>query len=222
MQINEVFDATNIPPQQVGGRHPIGNKWDFQIANTAIEETSNKEGGMFVVTFVSSAGQIVFRYNLWNKSDQARKIAQGQLSALCHAIGIFQINFANEGANIRGARCKGDVGFQAGHEPTAEKPEGGYVEIKKIYDMNGIEPGQSGNVASQANPAGGTTGGQTWGGGNGATQQQVNQQQPNPNTQQQQTWNNNQQQPNNTQQSQQGGWQQNAGGAATGAAPWKQ
>lgn len=217
MQINEVFDASQIAPQQGGGKHPVGNKWDFQITHTAIEETKDKTGGMFVVTFTSQVGQIVARYNIWNPSEQTRKIAQGQLSALCHAIGIFQIQFATEGANIRGARCKGDVGFQSGHEPTAEKPEGGYVELKKVYDMNGNEPGKAGNVAQQP------TGQQNF------QPQQQTVQQPQQNVQQNQPqvqngWNNGggqpqQQQPVNNNTS--GGWQQNASGAAP-QAPWKQ
>jgi len=44
-----------------------------------------------------------------------------------------------------------DVNYQKGEEPTAERPEGGYVEVKKVYDVNGNEPGKA---PAQAQPQG--------------------------------------------------------------------
>lgn len=145
-----VFDATQHEPQQSGGKHPPGNKFPFTITNTEVKDTKAKDGQkLFEVTFTSPAGQIRNNYNLWNSNDQARKISVGQLSALCHATGIFKVNFKDpisegpDGRELIGGKGLMDVNFQSGQEPSAEKPEGGYVEVKKVYDVNGNEPGQA-------------------------------------------------------------------------------
>lgn len=147
MPYNAVFDATQHEPKQSGGAHPVGNGFLFEITNTEVKPTAAGDGGLFEVEFTTPAGRIVQRYNLFNKSPKAVEIAHGQFSALCRAVGRYQVDFNNDGAILRGGRGKLDVGFQKGEEPTAEKPEGGYVELKKVYDVNGIEPGKS--VASQ-------------------------------------------------------------------------
>ena len=205
------FDATNIPPQQAGGKHHIGNKFPFTITNTDVKDNKDAATGKhFEVEFTSPGGTITSRYNLWNNSAQAVEIAAKQLSALCHATGIFQINMRDGGKALRGGKGLMDVGFQAGQEPTAEKPEGGYVEVKKIYDINGNEPGKS-QGAAPAQQSG------AWGNTGGAQQQpQSTQQQP----QVQQGWNN--PAPNPAQQqpapNSAAGWSQ--GGAAE-KPPWQ-
>lgn len=154
-----VFDATQHAPQQVSGKHPPGNKFPFVITSTEIKDV--KDGGgkkLFEVTLTSPAGSIRNNYNLWNDSDQARKISVGQLSALCHATGIFKINFSDpikvgpDGRELLNGKGLMDVGFQSGNEPSAEKPEGGYVEIKKVYDVNGNEPGNASKPQVQQQP----------------------------------------------------------------------
>ena len=137
--MNYVFDASQHAPKQGVGGHPVG-KYPFTITNTSIDDTKDQQGKMFVVELTSPAGTIVTRYNLFNSSKQAVDIALGQLSALCHAVNIHRVDMNNEGAALRGGRGVMDVGFQKGHEPTAEKPEGGYVEVKRGYDSNGQEP----------------------------------------------------------------------------------
>ena len=149
------FDAQQFKPNQGGQPHPVGNKFDFQISNTEIVQTKDQQSGMFVVEFTTPAGSIVSRYNIWNANPKAAEIAHGQLSALCHATGVFRLDWQNDGAALRGARGKLDVGYQKGEEPTADRPHGGYVEVKRVYDANGNEPGR-GNPAPPAStmPAG--------------------------------------------------------------------
>lgn len=143
MPYNATFDASQFEPRQIGGAHPVGNKFDFEIINTEVKPTAAGDGGLFLVTFQTPAGQIDMRYNLFNKSAKAVEIAHGQFSALCRAVGRYQIDFNNDGLVLRGARGKLDVGYQKGEEPTAEKPEGGYVEVKRVYDSAGNEPGKA-------------------------------------------------------------------------------
>lgn len=245
MPLDAVFNANEVAPKQGGGAHPVGNKWPFTITGTKVSGTKDNSGGMFEVEFTSNVGSITERYNLWNASEQARNIAKQELSALCHATGIFMLDFKNDGAALRGAKGLMDVGFQKGHEPSPEKPEGGYVELKKVYDLQGNEPGKGATAQSpqqnyqqgnaQQQPQGGHQGGpQVQTGNFNPNPQQTNQQPPNSG------WNNGQQQqqsqPQNNnaggwgqpqgqqQQPQQnnnaGGWQQNAGGGAPQSPPW--
>lgn len=234
MPVDADFDATQVAPKQGGGAHPVGNKFPFTITNTKTKGTKDNSGGIFEVEFTSPAGSILENYNLWNQSEAARNIAKQELSALCHATGIFKINFRDEGKALIGGKGLMDIGFQKGHEPSAEKPEGGYVEIKKVYDVSGNEPGkapvnqqsqqqsygqgQPNNQAPQGTgqqqqqaPQNNNSGG--WGG-----QQQQAPQQSQP---QQQGWGGppqNQPPAQNTG----GGWQQQSGGNVPQTAPWGQ
>lgn len=224
MPYDATFNANEVKPQQSGGAHPVGNKFPFSITNTVVEPTKQGNGGKFVVELTSSAGSIRINYNLWNESEQARNISKGQLSALCHAVGIFQVDFKNDGAALRGGVGLMDIGFQKGQEPSAEKPEGGYVEVKKIYDKNGNDPTQGSPQQGQAN-SGFTQQQQTPQNNSGGFGQQVSPQQTNtangaggwsgggqPQTQQQT-------QPQPDMQQQTGGWQQ--GGTMPQTAPWQ-
>lgn len=150
MPYNAVFDANQFEPNQGFGKHPVGNKFDFEITKTEVKPTAAGDGGLFEVEFTTSSGVITHRYNLFNKSAKAVEIAHGQFSALCRAVGRYQVDFNNDGAVLRGARGKLDVGYQKGEEPTAEKPDGGYVEVKRVYDVHGNEPGKA--APQQAQP----------------------------------------------------------------------
>jgi hypothetical protein len=158
MNMQGSFNANQYEPNQGGGgNHPPAQKIPFNITGTSIEENSSKDGGFFKVELTSPLGTQIVRYNIWNKTPKAVEIAHGQLSALCRATGRFQIDWANEGAALRGGQGLMDIGFQKGEEPTAEKPNGGYTELKKVYDLGGNEPGKSGNAQpqpqTQAQPA---------------------------------------------------------------------
>lgn len=152
------FDATNIPPQQAGGKHPEYSG-PATITGTRAEPTKDGTGGMFVVTYTTPAGSIDSRYNLWNKSEKAVEIANKELSALCHATGIFKLSMSADnlpmcGHELRGAQLVIDV------RPQANNPD--YMEVKKVYDRNGNEPGKAPTNAPQPQQQG-----SAWGGGNG-------------------------------------------------------
>lgn len=148
MPMNYTFDATQHQPiQGVGEGHPKG-KFPAAISNTSIEPTKDNSGGMFVVEFTTQAGSIKSRYNLWNNSPKAVEIAHKELSALCHATGVFKVAMENDGAALRGAQLMIEVDDQKDKEG---KPNG-YVEVKKVYDKNGNEPGKT--PANQPQPQG--------------------------------------------------------------------
>lgn len=191
--ISGTFNANQFEPNQGGQAHPVGLKFPFTITNTEIKENSAKTGGYFQVEFTSPVGSIKKAYNIWYKGENEAKtveIAHGQLSALCCAVNIYQIIWDNDAAALRGGRGMMDVGYQKGEEPTAEKPGGGYVEIKRVYDAAGNEPGkapaqpqtqqvqQPQNAPMTQQPGGGWGQGQT--NPNPSQQQPQGQQNPNP------------------------------------------
>lgn len=153
----DFFDATKVQPSQGGTAHPPG-RFPFTITNTYAKENSAKDGAMLVVEFTSDTGRIENRYNIWNKSEKAVEIAQKELSALCHATSIFRITFprdaqgnydmANAARELRGGRGVMEIAPQVDKEG---KPNG-YVELKKVFDSAGNEPGKSG-AAPQTQPA---------------------------------------------------------------------
>ena len=137
MPFDATFNAQDYEPSQASGKHPCG-KFPATISNTSIKPTKSGDGGLFEVEFSTQAGTITSRYNLWNKEPKAVEIAQKELSALCYATGIFKLDFRNDGAALRGAKLIIDVDDQKNKDGTPN----GYVEVKKVYDANGNEPGR--------------------------------------------------------------------------------
>jgi len=141
MQVNWQFNANQYEPNQGFGIHPPAQKVPFTITGTAILETKDKTGGYLRVEFTSPQGMISQNYNINNQNAKAVEIAYGQLSALCRAVGIYQIDGSNECAALRGAKGLMDVGYQKGEEPDAAFPDRkGYTELKRVYDINGNDP----------------------------------------------------------------------------------
>ena len=213
MNVNWQFNSNQYEPNQGMAAHPPAQKAPFTITETAIVETKDKTGAMLVVTLTSPMGAIMQRYNIHNANPKAVEIAYGQLSALCRATGIYQIDGNNECAALRGGKGLMDIGYQKGEEPDPAFPDRkGYTELKKVYDINGNEPGKTA-AQPQTQPAGG-------GFGQASGQAAPLQQQPGGNWGAQP-----QPQPNPAQQSPQG--QQNPGqawqpgqGQQSAAPPW--
>ena len=151
--MNGIFNANQFEPNQGGGGiHPPAQKVPFRITNTEIKENSAKDGVYFKVEFTSPMGVVFQNYNIWNKTPKAVEIAHGQLSALCRAVNIYQIDWSNEGAALRNAQGLMDVGYQKGEEPSPDNPNAkGYTELKRVYDMAGNDPSKPGQ-AQQAQP----------------------------------------------------------------------
>lgn len=176
------FDARSVQPQQGMTGHPPGI-FEFQITNTYLKDNQKKDGAMLVVEMTSPVGRIENRYNIANPNAKAVEIAQKELSALCHAVGIFQVKYPKNpdgtpiyeqaGITLRGGRGKMEIVPQK--DGTGK--ETGYMEVNKVFDLQGNEPGKG-----PSQPAG------NWSGGNAQPQQQPNGQ-----------WNNNQPPQQNTQ-----------------------
>lgn len=146
------FNAQEFQPNNGGGTaHPTGI-FSGTISNAEIKPTKNNDGGMYVVTLKSDKGEAVIRYNLWNQNQQAVEIARGQLSALCHAINFYQLNFdADGGRALVGAPLMFKVDAQlVPSDPndarSVKVPSPTLTEVKKVYSSAGIDPSAPGNA----------------------------------------------------------------------------
>ena len=230
-QLIQAFNAQQYDPTQGGGSLPVGR---HPVINESSEVKANKanDGGYLQLNLKLIDGPQTgttgaYRLNLYHSNPQTAEIAHRQLSAICHVIGVFNVQDSQQLHNIPFIV---EVGLQKGEE-AAQK---GYTEVKKVFDINGNEPGKAGQGAPAAQPqqqpaAQGGFGQQqpaaqpqgnapAWGGGQPAQQQPQGAPAGNaPAWGQQPT-----QQPAAQQPAQQaGGWQQ-GGAAPAGGAPWGQ
>lgn len=165
--IGQPFDATQIDPTQGAGQLPVG-KHPVVAVSSSIDATKAGDGGMviYILKIIDGPHSGVtgpYRLNLYNNSPKAVEIANRQLSALCHVTGVFQIADSDALLNIP---------FIVEVMPQADNPA--YTEIKKVYDINGNEPGKP--PTNQAQPQGQQHG--QFQGGQQQPQQQQFQQQP--------------------------------------------
>lgn len=144
-QLVQAFDATGIDPTQTSGGLPIG-KHPVVIVESEIKTTKAGDGGMLALTLRVMQGPNegttgTWNLNIYNPNEQAKQIANRQLSAICHVIGVYQIQ---------------DSSQLHGHpfiiEVAPQKKEPQYTEVVKVYDMQGNEPGKSGQQAAQTAP----------------------------------------------------------------------
>ena len=235
-QLMQAFDAQQYDPTQGGGSLPVG-RHPVIIESSEVKANKANDGGYLQLNVKLIDGPQTgttgaYRLNLYHSNPQTAEIAHRQLSAICHCVGVFNVQDSGQLHNIPFII---EVGLQKGEE-AAQK---GYTEVKKVFDINGNEPGKAGQGAPAAQPqqqpaaqGGGAWGGQpaqqpaaqpqgnapAWGGGQPAQQQPQGAPAGNAPAWGQQPA----QQPAAQQPAQQaGGWQQ-GGAAPAGGAPWGQ
>ena len=218
-QLIQPFNANNFDPTQGVGGLPIG-RHPVIVESSEVKANKANDGGYLQLNLKvidgPQAGTVgAYRLNLYHSNPQTVDIANRQLSAISHVTGVFMIQ---DSAQLHNIPFIVEVGPQ--------KNDAQYTEVKKVFDINGNEPGKpaQGGGAAQPQNNGGFGGqqqqpnnaqGGAWGGQSNAGQQGgAGWQQPGggfqpPAGQQQQP-----------QGGGQGGWQQGAN--AGGAAPWGQ
>ena len=235
-QLIQAFNAQQYDPTQGGGNLPVGRHPSI-IESSEVKANKANDGGYLqlnvkLIDGPQTGATGAYRLNLYHSNPQTAEIAHRQLSAICHCVGVFNVQDSSQLHNIPFII---EVGLQKGEE-AAQK---GYTEVKKVFDINGNEPGKAGQGAPAAQPqqqpaaqGGGAWGGQpaqqpaaqpqgnapAWGGGQPAQQQPQGAPAGNAPAWGQQPA----QQPAAQQPAQQaGGWQQ-GGAAPAGGAPWGQ
>ena len=145
------FNAQMFEPQYGASlpQFPVGKKLKVIITGSELKETAKKDGGYLQLVMKCCEGPFAGKegfdnLNLSNPNPQTVAIAQKQLSAYCHVLGVFMVNQTEQLHNIPFLI---DVDWQKGNEPTQAKPEGGYTQIVAIYDLQGNKPGQGGKAA---------------------------------------------------------------------------
>jgi hypothetical protein len=224
-------------PTQGSGGLPIG-RHPVVITRDEVTATKAGDGGMLVLTVEVIDGPQkgasgAYRLNLYSSSQVAAEIAHKQLSAICWALGVTQQ--ITDTQVLHGQPFIIEVG------PQKDNPQ--YTEVKKVFNMNGEEPGGNGNAGGgaaqpqqqqQQNNGGGGWGnnqqdqnqggnnGGGWGNNGGGQQQQQQQSEPQNNNNGGGGWGQQQQQQepqnNNNGGGNGGGWGQNQGGNSNGPA----
>ncbi len=138
-----IFDATQVAPVQTAPTHPVG-KFPAFISGAENKPTKDNSSGYLEIMFTTQAGKIPMRYNLWHEKEQVARIAQGQLSALCHATGVMRVDVNGGAKEFLNAQCQIEVTMQA---------DGKYTQVSYVYDIHGNEPTASGYGKAPASAA---------------------------------------------------------------------
>jgi hypothetical protein len=206
-QLLAMFDAHAFDPSQSVGSLPIG-KHPVIAESSEVRPTSNNDGGYLqfnlkIIDGPNAGATGAYRLNLYNASQKAVEIAHRQMSALCHVTGVYNVQ---DSAQLHNIPFMIEVGAQKGEGAIAK----GYTEIKRVFDINGNEPGKQSKGAQPQQPQQP----QQQAPAQAAWQQPAQQA---PAAQAAPAWG--QAQQPTQQQPAQAAWQQNA---STGAAPWGQ
>jgi len=87
------FDATKVEPNEPASAVPKG-EYQVIIVESEKKPTSKGDGSLLNMVLQIVEGpfknrKLYDRLNLWNKNEQAAKIAQGTLSAICRAVNVL-------------------------------------------------------------------------------------------------------------------------------------
>jgi hypothetical protein len=88
------FDAAKVQPNEPASAVPKG-EYQVIIVESEDKPTSKGDGSLLlsmvlqIVEGPFKGRKLYDRLNLWNKNEQAAKIAQGTLSAICRAVNVL-------------------------------------------------------------------------------------------------------------------------------------
>lgn len=98
------FNAADYDPQAGIPVFPTG-EYHFCIRKSNVKQTQKQDGGMLTLQFECltegpQKGKAAFlNLNLWNPNAQAVEIAQKELSAICHAVGVANVQGSQQPDN---------------------------------------------------------------------------------------------------------------------------
>ncbi len=146
-QLPQAFDANQWDPTQSAGQLPIGKQPVVIKSSDVKAARSNENNGYIqfnleVIDGPNKGATGPYRINLYNSNQQTVEIAHRQMSALSYVTGVF---------NVQNTEQLHDIPFIADVQPQKKEPQ--YTEVKKVYDINGNEPGKQGQQAAQPQAA---------------------------------------------------------------------
>jgi hypothetical protein len=151
------FNATGIQPATVAKPQlPVSDKLGhlMMIVASDIVENKSKTGGYVELELSIIEGQYkgesgLYRINLFNPSEVAVRIAEGQMAALCLVTGVIDVKDTQQLHNIP---FRGVVGYQKGEDPKVNPEANGYTEVKGALHADGAAPGKSAAGPGQQAP----------------------------------------------------------------------
>jgi hypothetical protein len=150
------FNAQQYTPNYGGGGEQLPpGKHKVIIVDSGLEPTSSGQGQMLVFTLQVIEGQLTGRkqsdrLNIHHTNQKTVQIANEQLTAYCHVVGQYHIQ--QDTAELHNKPFWVEIGWQKNNEPSESKPDGGYTEVKAIYDINGNKPGKAAPQQQQQAP----------------------------------------------------------------------
>ena len=145
--MNFNFDARSVNPDQ--RPEPLPLDWyPVIITDSEVKETKDQTGMYLSLTLriipphPKANREQQYNLNLKNNNQQTVDIAYRQLSAICHVVGVLQLQDTRQLHNIP---------FQAKIGPQTNDPS--YGEVKAVRDAQGNDPGKQGAPAPYAQPA---------------------------------------------------------------------
>lgn len=161
-QLIQPFNAQQFDPTQGVGGLPIG-RHPVVIESSEVKANKANDGGYLqldlkIIDGPQQGTTGAYRLNLYHSNQQTVEIAHRQFSAVCHVVGVFNVQ---DSGQLHGIPFVIEVG------PQKNDPQ--YTEVKKVFDMNGNEPGKAGQGQQGAQPQGQQPAqgqGGAWGGGN--------------------------------------------------------
>lgn len=141
------FNAQQFDPTQSAGQLPIG-KHPVKIVDGEVKATKNNDGGYLQLSLQIIDGPQTgttgpYRLNLYNQNAQTAEIAHRQLSAVAFVTGVL---------NIQDVRQLFNIPFMVEVGPQKNDPQ--YTEVKRVFDINGNEPGKQGQSTPVAQSSG--------------------------------------------------------------------
>jgi hypothetical protein len=145
-QLIQAFNAQNYNPEQSTGGLPIG-KHPVVVDSSEVKPNKENNGGYLQLNLKIIDGPQTgtvgaYRLNLYHSNQQTVEIAHRQLSAVCHVTGVFMLQ---DSAQLHNIPFIVEVGPQ--------KNDAQYTEVKKVFDIQGNEPGKAGHGQAAAQPA---------------------------------------------------------------------
>lgn len=156
----QMFDATQVEPQGISQQLPVSGSEGYPVVITASEfkaSKNNANNGYLELTLEVIDGEHkgssgAYRINLFHDNPKTVEIAKRQLSAICHAVNVFQVA---DSAQLHNIPFRAVVGYQKLSPEQMEAKNKGeevipFTEVKGVLGFDGSQPGKPKNGQTAA------------------------------------------------------------------------